>query len=227
MAFSYVQGAFANGDNKVSLTSVAAGNLIVVYFGQDNPTTGGTYTCSDGTSSLVAVTSGDGTYHYCRMFYLLSANSGNRTYTVTGDAYSTQVTAVMEFSYSGTCEYDQQNHNSGDGSGSITTGNITTTGTAEVCICAAGGYASGNLSSQQIGGTNATGTLDSTGGENSMWYRITTLSGGQGTATDPSSGYWAAQIISFKEASVGGKVSKNTRSFPLGIFAGMKRAMGG
>lgn len=192
---TYVQSNSVGGSNAVELTGVTAGNLIVVFFSQTG--TEDTLTASDGTSSLTAVTAGDGTYVAVRFFYLLSANAGDMTYTISGATGSGYFTAAYEFSFSGgNIAYDTENHNLADGDGSITTGNITSA-TVAVCIAAANSYAGGNLTSQQIGGNAATATLDSLAGEISSWYRIGPVSAGQATATDPGAGYWGAQIVSF------------------------------
>lgn len=194
---TYVKSASNNGADNVTLTGVTAGNLVVVVF-MESEQTGDTLTCSDGTSSLTNVTNGNGTYTVVQFFYILSANGGDRTYTISGENGSAIFTAAYEFSYTGTISYDTQNHNLGDGTGSITTGNITTGGDTAVVIVAANSYAGGDLTSQQIGGQSPTAIIDSPAGNLSIWYRIGAVSNGQGTATDPSSGYWTAQIVSFK-----------------------------
>lgn len=193
---TYVQSNSINGSDSVTLTGVTAGNLIVVVYLQTNAETD--LTCSDGTSSLTAVTPGNGTYVSVQFFYLLSANGGNMTYTIANESGSGTYTAAYEFSYTGTIGYDTENHNLGDGEGSITTGNITTGGDTAVVIAAANTYAGGDITSQQIAGNAATAIIDSPVGNVSIWYRIGAVSNGQATATDPDAGYWGAQIVSFK-----------------------------
>lgn len=190
---TYVQSNYSNGADNVTLTGVTAGNLIVVVYLQDGAETD--LTCSDGTSSLTAITPGNGTYTTVQFFYLLSANSGDRTYTIANES---GYVAAYEFSYTGTIGYDTENHNLGDGEGSITTGNITTGGDTAVVIAAACSYAGGDLTSQQIAGNSPTAIIDSPVGNVSIWYRIGAVSNGQATATDPDAGYWGAQIVSFK-----------------------------
>ena len=193
---TYVQSNSSNGADNVTLTGVTAGNLIVVVYLQTGVETD--LTCSDGTSSLTAVTPGNGTYVSVQFFYLLSANGGDMTYTIANESGDGTYTAAYEFSYTGTIGYDTENHNSGDGEGSITTGNITTGGDTAVVIAAANSYAGGDITSQQIAGSAPTAIIVSPVGNISIWYRIGAVSNGQATATDPDAGYWGAQIVSFK-----------------------------
>lgn len=160
MAFAYRQSAYSEvGVDNVTLNSVQAGSLVVVFFHALYPGGGyGSVSCSDG-STLSACTDANGTYSFIKAFYHLSSGSGNKTYTITGEHDSYSVTA-HEFSYSGTCELDVQNQGYGDATSPYATENITTTGTgSELVIAATCSYGAGaNPTSPTINGTAADAT---------------------------------------------------------------------
>lgn len=201
MAFAYRQSAASTSDN-VTLNSVQAGSLVVVFFYSFYP--GGSYgtvTCSDGTS-LSECTPAVGSYEYIKAFYQLSSGAGNKTYTITGE-HDYYGVCAFEFSYAGTCELDDQDQGYGDGVGSVATGNITTTGSgSELVIACAASYGSANLNTPRINGVAADGSLDLTigSGDGLAWYRIVSSTfTGNASCTDGDSGYWVANVISFKE----------------------------
>ena len=204
--FAYRQsaaGASEYSDN-VTLNSVQAGSLIVVFFYSFY--SGGSYgtvTCSDGTS-LSECTPAVGSYEYIKAFYQYSSGGGNKTYTITGEEESYWYgVCAFEFSYAGSCELDAQNQGYGDATGSVATGNITTTGAgSELVIACAVSYASGNLNTPRINNVAADGSLDLTigSGDGLAWYRIVRSTfTGNASCTDGDSGYWVANVISFKE----------------------------
>lgn len=205
--FTFRQSAQSDSDS-VTLNSVQAGSLIVVFFFSFYP--GGAYgtvTCSDGTT-LEECTPALGTYEYIKAFRQHSSGAGNKTYTITGehDYYSI---CAFEFSYAGTCELDVQNQGSGDFTGSVATGNITTTGPgSELIIACAVSYASANLNTPQINNVAAEGSLDLSigSGDGIAWYRIVSSTfTGNASCTDNDSGYWVANVISFKEITASAK----------------------
>lgn len=202
--FAYRQSAaeVLEFSDNVTLNSVQAGSLIVVFFYSFY--SGGSYgtvTCSDGTS-LSECTPAVGSYEYIKAFYQYSSGGGNKTYTITGE-HDYYGVCAFEFSYSGTCELDQQNQGYGDGVSAVATGNITTTGAgSELVIACAVSYASGNLNTPRINNVAADGSLDLTigSGDGLAWYRIVSSAfTGNASCTDGDSGYWVANVISFKE----------------------------
>ena len=207
MAFAYRQSAASEiGSDNVTLNSVQAGSLIVVFFYSFY--SGGSYgtvTCSDGTS-LSECTPAVGSYEYIKAFYQYSSGGGNKTYTITGE-HDYYGVCAFEFSYAGSCELDAQNQGYGDATGSVATGNITTTGAgSELVIACAVSYASGNLNTPRINNVAADGSLDLTigSGDGLAWYRIVSSTfTGNASCTDSDSGYWVANVISFKETTAG------------------------
>jgi len=203
-SFTAVNGKFNGGSNNVELTGVTAGNLVAVFYGASgNPPTNA-MTCSDGTSTLTkATTATVGIYSVGQWFYILAANSGDRTYTISVEgANAVQATMALEFDYTGTIVLDKQNNDHGADTTAVTTGSITTTGGANSQLILAGSsvYAGGNQGSYLIAGTAADSAVETLAGDVAVWYRIVTANTtGAGTATDSSTGAsFSGQIISFK-----------------------------
>jgi hypothetical protein len=202
ITFVQQNSAAANGSAAtitVALTGVGAGNLIVLFACHE--TVQDTITASDGTTSLTGLTRHDfvGGSGSGRFLYLLSANSGDKTYTVTfGSAAQFRKVFVWEYSYSGTAEFDQENSNeSNGGTSSITSGNITTTGTDEVVLAGNWAYSASFPSDEQINGV-AADNIDHDGNDGSSWDSIVTATfTGQATATRGTAS-WACLIASFK-----------------------------
>lgn len=203
---SFVQSNANGGAATVTLDGVTAGNLIVVGFYEVKDASPSTLSCSDGTSSLTAVAESDGTYVRWRFFYLLSANSGNRTYTISGCGNGPSLT-VMEFSYTGNLSLEDYSNNYADLTTSITSGNVQPSGPSLV-IGGAFSYAGDEYSSCQINGVAYDG-LKSYADLTSwppMWYRIVTSGfDGAATCTTASAGYYAASAVSFLEQTVTAK----------------------
>lgn len=212
MAFTFTQNNRSHNDASgtsltVALTGVTAGALIVLPVGWEGADT--TITASDGTSSFTAGThaSPNGDQYAC-FLYLLSANSGNKTYTITWAASRPgRHCQVWEFGSTGTNSFDVQNTGTG-ASGSLASGTVTTTGTDEVVMGLGFPYgATLATSAEQIGGVSADGQLRAGSSENmNGWYRILTgtASGIAATATMDSID-WVCNIIAFKAASAGGQ----------------------
>lgn len=203
-AWAFVQSNVAS-TNAVQLTSVAAGNLVVVCTKYEGTTGVGDVTASDGTSSL---TLGPHEYNDAASdlglvaFYLLNSNAGTKTYTVTfGAAKSFYVTTAMELDYgSATATFDTSAANEGLGV-AVTTGDITTTG-ADIAVAACHSNYNGETSNTElIGVSAATDAVRAAGG--SMWWKAGSLSGAGGTATILSS-YWIGSILSFNATAGAG-----------------------
>jgi len=158
-ATSYVQSASGKGGSSassisVSLTGVGAGNLIVVYASWYNATYP-TATCSDGTSTLEALTAVSAWNNKSQIFYLLSANGGDKTYTVTfANSSGPRTVFVWEFASTGdTWYYDTSNQGSAQGSTTASSGVITTQSTYPQVIVSNGvlGNYAASTSSPLIG----------------------------------------------------------------------------
>ncbi len=199
MAWTFVQSASA-ASNAVSLTGVTAGNLIVFYVKYEGATASGDITASDGTTGLTA-----GTHAYNadlggQAFYLLSANSGNKTYTATfGVAKTFYSCCIMEWAPGGTASFDSQNTSSGNGT-TIATGNITTTGSTILAIGAHGNYNGQTSSAELIAGSAAAQVVRQGSNGSSMWASPGSLSA-QGGACTITGTDWVGNIISFSVES--------------------------
>ena len=208
---SFVQSNAHGGEVYTTLTGVTAGNLIVVGFSEIKDASPTTLSCSDGTSTLTAVAESSGKFVRWRFFYLLSANSGNRTYTITGGNGSpgaASSTIVMEFSYTGSLSFEDYSNNSDDESTSVSSGNIQPSGYSLV-LGGAYAYGGSTYSSCQVNGVAADGQKSHSDLNTwpPMWYRVVT-SGFDGAATcttaDPVLSS-AASAISFREQTVTAK----------------------
>lgn len=204
MSWTFIQSASA-ASNAVSLTGVGAGNLIIFYIKHEGTTASGDITVSDGTSNF---TGGTYVFHGSgdlggQMWYLLSANSGNKTYTATfGTSKSFYSCDVMEYSYSGTASFDTQNTNSGNGT-TPTTGNITTTGSTILVACAHGNYNGQTSNTELVGGSSALQTVRQGSNGSSLWTKTGSLSAQGGQCTIGTTN-WLGHIMSFNETAGGG-----------------------
>ena len=222
-AGTFVQSNTSDTVTTVNLTGVGAGNLIVLWVKWEGTTSGGA-TVSDGTSSLTMGTLSDpGNTAVGQFAYLLSANGGNRTYTVTfPSGYSYPRLRIAEFSYSGTVSLDAQNIGSGN-STACASGNIATTGTDEIVLGGYAEYSSNVLSSPLING--AASTFISGGTYGKMWYSIltATFSSGNASATLNGNSNWVCNIIAFKVTAASTERGKATGgnatvTLPTGIL---------
>ena len=200
-SFTFVQSNVSDSGTTVALTGVTAGNLIVIWVKWEAATANASASISDGTSSLTMATAGhQGTSAPSGQFgYLLSANGGNRTYTVTVPAGGSFIRLrVAEFSYTGgTLSFDVGNIGAGS-STAPASGNVTTTGTDELAF---GGYAEisgATPSSPLINGLTAS-TLPTQGSYTRLWYKtFSSTFTGNASITLSGSGGWVCNIISFK-----------------------------
>lgn len=219
-AFTFVQsGSNSSGGTPVSslgvtLASVGAGALVNIWVKHEGAPVG--MSVSDGTSTLTGGTKTDhgngdlsGQFHY-----LLSANGGTKTYTVTfsGSVSRTFISLIaFEYSFSGTASLDGENGGSGTGT-TLTSGNFTTTATDGVAFGGYGEYSTANLSTTAINGVAADGTIQLSGNTFSGAWRKTFTSGftGAATAAIDNSFDWVCRGIAFKaEASAGFSVPRN------------------
>ncbi len=191
----------------VTVTGMAAHDVIVVGVGTGDAIdvssvddTGSAYTARALNTAQ--------TNTRCKFFYKLDNDkAGSVTYTAT---YASAATAreihVWAFTPVGTPSFDVDRTDAGSGAGAgtaIDTGAITTTAADEVVVTFCYHSVGTTLSSQQINGVAADGTLDP-GGNATSFYRI--VSGtftGNGTGTAGVSVSHVESIISFKIAGGG------------------------
>lgn len=209
MGFTFVQSALA-GDSSgssvasigVSLTGVGAGNLITNFVKHEGSTT--TITDSDGTTTLSTGTyrSNPGGDSHGQWQYLLSANSGNKTYTSTfGASRPYPSTIVFEHSHTDAAVLEAQNTANGT-STAPNSGNFTVAGAG----VAFGGYvenSTNTTSSELINGAAADGAVrmfPAASNYSSAWWRVHS-SGftGAASATLGASVAWACLGIAFRE----------------------------
>lgn len=222
MAFTFVQsnsnssGGSPVASLGVTLTGVGAGNLICIWVKHEGTPVG--ISVSDGTTTLTAGTKTDhgngdlsGQFHY-----LLSANSGDKTYTVTfaGSVSRTFISLIVfEYSDSGsTFSLDGENGSSGNGT-VMTSNNFTTTATDGVAFGGYGEYSAANLSTTTINGVAADATIQLSGNTFSGAWRKTFTSGFTGAAAGAidNTHDWVVRGIGFK-ATVGGGGTVNTQT---------------
>ena len=213
---SYVKSCGYNANNSspqtsttCSLTSVAAGDLITVCSTWLIIPQTITFSVSDGTSTLtngsVAYDGYSGNPFYGQCAYLLSANSGNKTYTITygsGVTYST--IWVEEFhTTGGSWHYaTAPSPQAGGYSSPATTNTFTTTGTNQVITMGwQYAYVGASPTGASIGGN--TPILDSTassaiGGSQNKYYLLNTpVTGGSGSVTFTGASYWVNLVMAF------------------------------
>ena len=199
---THVQGAGSEtpsgSSGAVTLNGITAGNLIVVFVRWESGDA--TPSVSDGTTTFTAGTKKFQSPLYGQYFYLLSANSGNKTITATMGATRDWIHVfAVEFHATGAWAFDTSAIDGGSGT-TINSGNINTTGTEEVVFGMYGTGGVGTTSSEQINGVAATedATYSPTG-NSSVWYRIlsATFSGGAASATVASQN-WVCAVVAFK-----------------------------
>lgn len=211
MSFTFVQRGVASNTNVVTLTGVTAGNLIVVVTRHEGAAT--TLTCSDGTTSLTAgnkVSHSNGDLHG-QMFYLLSANGGNVTYTISyGAARTFKSIIAEEHSYSGgTISLDTQAAGAYGTGTAIASNNITTTGTDELVVGGGVTYTNAATPSAWLVNGGAPDQSYWTGVGNSTPIGIaskkfTSTFTGNVSASISGSDAWGALMMAFKITAGGG-----------------------
>jgi hypothetical protein len=226
MAWSYVasaQGYYNDLGNRnyidcSSSLNVVAGDRLVAWVAfEDNNFTVSSVGAKSGNVNTMTVraTNNSASRIYGAMAYKIAADQ-NATATFRGTLSDSLTWAncrivVMQFrpDAGDTVAVDDLDDAPGTGSSSTAlSGTIDTTGNDEVVIGASSSWDAGAPTSEKIGGTNADGAVDITGGDSGgMWYRILTEAASTiaAQATVPNTN-WVCNIISFKSAPVGGSV---------------------
>jgi len=194
----------------VQLTTVTAGNLIIVAQKSEGAGEQAISGISDGTSSFSLATEKEHTNGDLRWrfgYLLSSVASGTVTYTVTrGNALACCFTTfAFEFSYSGgTAAFDTEPTGGGasGNSNAPNSGNMTTGASKCVVLGGYGHYAAVTPSAFQLGGTNADGTepVSPGSGQSVMWYRIlsSVMTNGAATCTLTPGENWVCNAMSIK-----------------------------
>jgi hypothetical protein len=209
MSFTLVNSNSASGGAgsttiATTVTGVGAGNLVVIYTGNNQPAT---MTVDDGgsdTPTQDTINSASGAVRTQFHYILSSVASGSVTYTCTFDvSASNRIIIVYVFSYTGTCTFDAANRDGAATGTACASGNITTTGTDELCF--GGLYSEGDqdMTALQIAGTNVTAQIDNARGTLSYLAFGSTFTN-QFTATQAASTRWNAGLIAFKNSAGGG-----------------------
>ena len=200
MTIAFVQSNLSEGSNTVALTGIGAGNLIVLLCKWEAATSG-TLSVTDGTSSLSLGTRRNfGTGGSIQIAYLLSANSGNKTFTVTWPSGATyKGLVVMEFSHSRAVTFDAENGASGT-STSLSSGNITT-GLASSVIFGGNMSYPGVPSAFKIGTDAADGNVATDSDLAVLWYKIytTVQTNKAANCIADAETEWICSVTSFKE----------------------------
>lgn len=226
-AFAFVNSASnlntAAGTTLDITYSATAGSLLVGWCKHEGSAGTLTVARSDGTEAwslgtLVAHSNAD---LHARFAYLTSCTGGaSVTYRMTTGSTPFRSFHLWEFSYSGTASLDVQNTGQGNGT-TATSGNITTTGTDEVVLGGYGEYSVVTVTTPQINGVAADGSIIfSSGNFTASWYRIlsATFAGGHANCTIPSSAQdWICNIISFSAAAGGGATLRKNSLMRLGV----------
>jgi hypothetical protein len=192
----------------VTLTGVAAGNLVAVWGKHEGATA--SISVSDATSTLQA-----GTYQanppadsFGQWNYILSANSGNRTYTESFGGASRAFPSIIAFEYSAAGKvWSFLGQSAANGTSTApNSGNFTTSGDDGVAF---GGYAEDSTnftSSEQINSVAADGRKQTPAGADPRNYTVawrkafTAGYTGAASGTLGSSVAWACAGIAFSAA---------------------------
>lgn len=205
MTIAFVRSNSSTGSNTVALTGIGAGDLIVLLCKWESATTG-TLSVTDGTTALSLGTRRNyGTSGSIQIAYLLSANAGNKTFTVTwpsGAAYKALM--IMEFSHTQAVTFDAENGASGD-STSPNSGNITTGLNSSVMF---GGSISYPIvpTDFKIGTDAADAVVFADTDYASLWYKIYTVvqTNKAANCALSESNAWVCSVTSIKEADAAG-----------------------
>jgi YVTN family beta-propeller protein len=184
------------------MTGVKAGSLIVAFVKWEG-SPASTVTLSDGTSTFTADTINTAANNDLngRFYYLLSSSaSGTVTYTATWSvARPYRKLMLFEYSYTGgTVAFDASNRATAT-SGTLSSGNITTTGTDEVVFGGYGEYDAAITTTERVNGVAADQVVRASYG--SMWSKtFTSTFTGAATASGNSS-TWVGNAIAFKHVT--------------------------
>jgi len=228
MPFTFVRNAGAASDAtgttlSIALTGIGAGNLLLCWCKWEGLAT--SLSVSDGTSTFTNGTRTDHSNNDLRgaFSWLLSANGGDRTITMTlAAARPYRRFHVWEFSYTGgTLALDVQQ--TGNGTGTTVQSNaVTTTGSDAIAFGSYGDYGPQTTSNEKIAGVVATGVLRDTpaGSYASTWYRTltATFSNGRATATLGSLDAWLCCIVVFRIIAATERHQTRHLRSPVGFF---------
>jgi hypothetical protein len=203
LAFARNGSAFGDPSGttlSVPLTGVQAGSLLVAYVKWEGPA-GAALTLSDGTSTFTAdpvVSLANGDLHGGFYYLLSSSASGTVTYTATWNtARPYRRMMIYEYSYSGgAVVFDASNRAAG--TGTLNSGNITTTGTEEIVFGAYGEYHATPTSTERINGVAADQVVRASWA--SMWSKSFTAPF-TGAATANAGPEWIGSVIAFKRTA--------------------------
>lgn len=216
MAYAFVQSNSAQQGSTpvtslgVSLTGVGAGNLIAVWAKHEGAAVAMSIT--DGTTVLTGATKtnhGNGDLS-AQWFYLLSANSGNKTYTLSfagGVSRAFVSLIVFECSNSGsTSSLDGEAGAAGTGSGNLDSGNFTTTASDGIAFGGYGEYSGETISNMRINAVAADASVTLSGATFTAAWRKSFSSGFTGSATAQlgTTQDWIVRGIAFKGTASGG-----------------------
>lgn len=203
--------------------SPTAGNLLVAW-GKHEGTAGAmTFARSDGTESFSLGTLVDHTNNdlHARFGYVLSATGGTSiTYRMTTTSKAFRSFHLWEFNAANPWTLDTQNTGQGSGA-TATSGNITTTGTDEVALGGYGEYSAITVTTPQINGVAAGGSIIMNSGNfTASWYRLlsATFAGGHANCSIGSTQDYICNIIAFKSAAAGGAANVGRNPFASPVF---------
>lgn len=219
--------AHAGAGNPVEVTlSIQAGDLIVAATSCGDNTA--TITVSDGTNTYTKLTKFTYTpddYRAGQVHYVLaSAVGGSVIFACTCSPDAQRELFVWVFRPSATPVIDQSNGSGNASSTSVTSGNVTTTGTDELSVGWQENESVAAPSSMQINGVAAEDTLVC-GNNFSMWYvRESATYTGAATCTIASAGRSLGLIATFKITAPQNPINL---AFQDDINADVIRQMGG
>ncbi len=204
-SFGFVQSTVtADASDLIMNMTVTAGNLLVVSCKWEGSSGGTGMTVTDGISSFALGTLRNASNDmHAQMGYMLSANGGDRTYTVAINGTETFVAcALAEFTVSGIVAFDTQATNSALSGTALSSSDITLAGTqAGLVVGWSGIYATGSFSSVNINGTAADGVI-TPHNYTSMSYSLINSGTMDADFTSSIDTTWTANIIAFKSTDI-------------------------
>jgi hypothetical protein len=213
-SFSYVSSAANSGESDLTIGPVTfgAGHLLVAWAKWEQAAGGsGISQLTDGTNDFTLATLTDnGTDMHSQFAYMLSANGGSRTYTISidkdgGNTAEFVEWEIMEFSYSGTASIDTGNLGTGMHNPTVVSGNITLAGSSDELVVGGGSsyqYDAGTgWSNRLINEKAADGFLDGWGPYTTMFYKKISSGTMHAQADTIQDDLWICDVIAFKSTS--------------------------
>lgn len=212
-SFSFVQSgaSTSSSDLDIAMTGVGTDNLIVAWVKWEGASGGsGITSLSDGTSNFTLGTlTNNGTDMHSQFAWLLSSNSGNKTYTIDINGSETWVEwEIAEFSHTeGSVSKDTENASATGTGTTATSGNITLDGTGGGLIL--GGLAnyagSTTWTSVQIGGTSSgVSQIDGWSPYSALAYKSQNTGTNINIQGTNGNDLWTATILAFKATNTNG-----------------------